>query len=115
MTQDVHQFIKLPMACRHGGDDLAQCQENRTLVQNWLELPEDYPSFVSAVIMALDADYMITVEAIHADQWFSVRVSKWAKDEEPFPVVRVECDLVEDGLAAIYRWARETYGDPIDD
>jgi hypothetical protein len=65
--------------------------------------------FVSDVIGALSANYRVSIDHIAYDQWFLIVADRWEVVPGELRVrsalrVRMQCDDVEGGLAAIWRF-----------
>lgn len=56
-------------------------------------------NFTSAVVWSLNWDHDARITQIASDQWFGV----WAESYDGKFKTRIECDSVEDGLAATWR------------
>ncbi len=56
-------------------------------------------TFVTDLIWSLNWDYSAYISKIACDQWFGV----WAETNDRTFKTRIQCDSVEDGLAATWR------------
>lgn len=90
--------VKLDMLCGCGPDDLAEANSVRAWAKQAVEA--DDANFMSRAAFRISSNYDLEL-SIYADQWFLVS----AKSRDTY--VSVECDRVEDGVAAILMWCRE--------
>lgn len=93
--------VKLDMLCGCGPDDLAEANSVRAWAKQAVDA--DDGNFVSRAAFRISAEYELEL-SFWADQWFMV--SAWSDELR----VNVECDRVEDGVAAIFMWCREPEG-----
>ncbi len=96
-TSEEKERINLPMVCIHHQEGKDRAEQLREKVKQFIELQDD-ELFVSWMIMALDSYYLCTIDKIPCDQWFAV----WAENQDE--LISVQCDRVEDGLAAILEY-----------
>jgi hypothetical protein len=106
---------KLPMicVCKDAGKEVAAANRARFL-DVWSDKHRETveKNIVSNLTQCLWWDYNFSVEGIHCDMRFGVRVE--SEDER----IWIECDTAEDGLIAIWchlRDTRKSNGDIIED
>lgn len=62
-------------------------------------------NFLTRVVWSLNDDFNAHITSIDTDQWSAVTVQKYDGKLQ----VRVECDRVEDGIAAIWKWLADGF------
>lgn len=99
--------------CRHGDENIAEAEALKAEV--YAQLGEKYVisdgNFLTAVVLELNWEYSAGITGIHCDQWSMVCADSL---DEKFKVT-VQCDIVEDGIAAVYKAFREHHGTPVPD
>lgn len=101
---------KLPMACVHGDNPTdvrqrATYELRKVFGASERDLPMYERTFITQVVFALTMmNGRFDIDGIYADQWCGLTASN---DDE---IISVECDLVEDGVAAIFLHVLENYG-----
>lgn len=70
----------------------------------WLRTTPRY--FLSDAVITLNWNYLISITGIYNDQWSVVVAEKYGEDGGR---IWIECDQVEDGLAELVLWARDTF------
>lgn len=97
------EIIHLDMICRCG-DNAAEADALKTEVMQRLGNVTD-ADFLTCVVTSLNWDYGAEITGIHNDQWSMVTAETWRSHmrETAWLKVTVPCDLVEDGIAAIWK------------
>jgi hypothetical protein len=95
--------VVLPMVCVCKLQDMEVADE--FLEQTYKLLPGNIyaANFLNAVVYDLEIYYRAHITKIYCDQWAAVVVQR-----SDGSIVFCECDRVEDGVAAIWRWFYET-------
>jgi hypothetical protein len=101
---------KLTFMCRCSPEEEQACDELLAYVKE--ELGGTGENLVSRIVMDLAWSYHADITGIYADQWFGVTSeAQCRKGEEPEFSTFVQCDMVEDGMAATWAAWREKYGE----
>ncbi|HEV2172158.1 MAG TPA: hypothetical protein VGR71_01260 [Nitrospira sp.] len=99
--------------CRHGDEHIAEAEALKKEVYEWLG--EKYTvgdgNFLTIVVLELNWEHSAHISSIYCDQWSMVCADSL---DEKFKVT-VQCDIVEDGIAAVYKAFREHHGTPVPD
>lgn len=94
--------------CRHSDDSIAEA--DRVLAETKAHLLADDTNLLSAIVYRLNDEYSASITEIDCDQWAAVRAETY---DQKF-LVTVQCDRVEDGIAAVWK-AFKDHGTPIPD
>ena len=94
--------------CRHSDDSTAQAAS--VLAEAREHLLADDTNLLSAVVYRLNFEYSASITGIDCDQWAMVCAETY---DHKFKVT-VQCDRVEDGIAAVWKAFRD-HGTPVPD
>lgn len=100
--------VRIPMLCRCGGGGGNPEEADAFLARAYKALHCDASNFTSHFTMALWNGFDPGFEwSVECDQWFGVYAKKY---DDKYSTVVVECDLAEDGMAAILCWLIDNVG-----
>jgi len=90
--------------CRCNAEAEAEADRIRAVVHDRLnpfqgEMPDSI--FLTTVVISLNWDHHAYISSIHCDQWSMVTAKTYDSVDNPFKV-SVQCDNVEDGIAAVW-------------
>ena len=98
--------------CRHGDEHTAEAEALKA--EAYEELGKKYTvsdgNFLSVVVIELNWEYSAAITDIFNDQWSMVCAETLDKKFQ----VTVQCDYVEDGIAAVWK-AFKDHGTPVPD
>lgn len=100
--------VELPMVCTCREEGQASADALMSEVtgrlsaesETSLAIPVSMDNFLTRVVWSLNDDFGAHITTIDTDQWSAVTVQKYDGTQR----VRVECDRVENGIAAIWKW-----------
>ena len=102
----------LGMVCRHGDENTANSDDVMTRACRILDLPDtERAAFTTAAVYWLNWRHDAYIHRIACDAWAGVWVRTYGRDtageDEDMLEIVVQCDDVEDGIAAIIIWLDE--------
>ncbi len=93
--------VRLDMMCRHGDENGADAKATLTAARKILGNEPGDEFLLSGFVFYLEHAFGASIEDIAADMWARVTVQSCGARPAR---VSCECDVVEDGLAAILLW-----------
>lgn len=87
--------------CRCSPEDIAEADAVKEEVYRRLGEDANPGNLLTKVVSSLNWDFGARITGIYDDQWSVVHVSSWEDSEEKLDVA-IECDEVEDGIAAAW-------------
>lgn len=123
VDKDAERYDDFMCAC--GGEESKESRRSADVLATAKELIAGEvtdANFLTAVVYELEWSYGAHIDSIHCDQWCAVTAVKkefakdergeWDYDAERVTVfrTRIQCDLVEHGVAATYLAFRSRFG-----
>ena len=102
---------KMFFACRCSEPETQECDDILAFVTEKLD-PNEH-NLISRIVASLEWDYFASITGIAMDQWFGMG-AETDDDREDGLTVMMQCDMVEDGFAWIWKAFYDKYGDKRD-
>ena len=106
-------YLYTNFPCRCGDPADPKTEEKRRKLDFRLQEAYDFVQagpehFWTYAVQVLNWNYQIRITGLPNDQWSAIEAERnWGPG--PHGKIRIQCDLLEDGLADLLLWARDTF------
>jgi hypothetical protein len=109
MSEPEVETFTTPMVCIHSDEGKTRAEEIKAEVCRRLgreDEPVPRDQLVTAVVVSLNWDFDAMITGIPNDMWSAVNTECHAYENKEYVLkfkTRIECDLIEDGIAATWK------------